>query len=134
MPQANHEYGAETGRNFVKTDSLPASLPPGNLLGRSWYKPSEMDDKDGLCQEAIERILERMGRGTNDGWVQWGGREGAKRKGNLSRHGAARVVRIFKGMVEFGMVEEEKETVDDDGKPTTGKAKTKTGRVRLKRD
>lgn len=101
---------------------------------RSWYKPSEMDDKDGLCQEAIERILERMGRGTNDGWVQWGGREGAKRKGNLSRHGAARVVRIFKGMVEFGMVEEEKETVDDDGKPTTGKAKTKTGRVRLKRD
>ena len=49
----------------------------------SWYKPSEMDDKDGLCQEAIERILERMGRGTNDGWVQWGGREGAKRKGNL---------------------------------------------------
>lgn len=96
---------------------------------RAWYKPSEQDDKDGLCQEAIERVLERLGKQDRDGWV-W--MTDAKRKGNLSRHGASRAVRILKGMVEYGMVEEEKDATDDEGLPTKG-AKAKTGRIRLVR-
>jgi hypothetical protein len=91
---------------------------------RAWYRPSEMDDKDGICQEAICRVLERLGKEDPDGWVSW---KKAKRAGNLSRHTAPRVIRIYKGMVELGMIEEERET-DGNGKDS----KKKTGMVRLK--
>jgi hypothetical protein len=91
---------------------------------RAWYRPSEMDDKDGICQEAICRVLERLGKDDPDGWVSW---KKAKRAGNLSRHTATRVIRIYKGMVELGMIEEERET-DNEGK----ESKKKTGMVRLK--
>ena len=91
---------------------------------RAWYRPSEMDDKDGICQEAICRVLERLGKDDPDGWVSW---KKAKRAGNLSRHTAPRVIRIYKGMVELGMIEEERE-MDDDGKGS----KKKTGMVRLR--
>jgi hypothetical protein len=91
---------------------------------RAWYRPSEMDDKDGICQEAICRVLDRLGKDDPDGWVSW---KKAKRAGNLSRHTAPRVIRIYKGMVELGMIEEERET-DDEGNET----KKKTGMVRLK--
>jgi len=94
---------------------------------RVWYKPSDQDDKDGKCQEAIVRVLERMGSETAGGWVKWSGKDGAKQRGNLARHTAARVNRMFKAMLEFGMIEEERDT-DDGGNET----KKKSGRVRLK--
>lgn len=92
---------------------------------RAWYKPSDMDDKDGLCQEAIERALPRYA--DTDGWTKW---KKAKDNGNLYRHTAPRLNRVFKSMIEAGMLEEEKDSTDDEGNSNGGK-KVKTGRVRL---
>ena len=69
-------------------------------------------------------MLERLGKDEPDGWVSW---KKAKRAGNLSRHTAPRVIRIYKGMVELGMIEEERETDDE-----RNETKKKTGMVRLK--
>jgi len=91
---------------------------------RAKYRPSDQDDKDGKCQEAIVRALENYC--DKDGWVLW---KTAKDKGNLYRHTASRLSRIFKGMLTEQMVEEERDT-DDDGK----ESKRKTGRVRLRRE
>ena len=114
------------GDRSVGFDCLRAALKfcEWQQAVRAWYRPSEMDDKDGICQEAICRVLERLGKDEPDGWVPW---KKAKRAGNLSRHTATRVIRIYKGMVELGMIEEERET-DKQGK----ELKTKTGMVRLK--
>jgi hypothetical protein len=90
---------------------------------RGKFSPSEQDDKDGKCQEAIERVLRTVGDA--DGWVEW--RE-AKLKGNLYRHTASRLNRIFKGMSDGGMVEEETYEAETKGGKTTRK---KSGRVRL---
>ena len=92
---------------------------------RAWYKPSESDDKDGLCQEAVVRAITQWV--DKDGWTKW---KKAKDSGNLYRHTAPRLNRVFKSMIEAGMLEEEKDSTDDDGNQTTGK-KVKTGRVRL---
>lgn len=87
---------------------------------RAKFRPSEQDDKDGKCQEAIVRTIRRYC--DEDGWIEWGY---AKRKGNLYRHTAPRVSRVYKGMVDQEMLEEEKERDEK-----TDKMK-KTGRVRL---
>jgi hypothetical protein len=88
---------------------------------RAAYRPSDQDDKDGKCQEAIVRTLERFA--DQDGWVKW---RKAKTDGNLYRHTAVRLGRVFNGMIDQGMVEEERDT-DDEG----NKTKKKTGYVRM---
>jgi hypothetical protein len=93
---------------------------------RAKYRPSEQDDRGGKCQEAIVRALENYGDPHDGGWILW---KTAKDKGNLYRHTASRLNRIFKGMLIEQMVEEERDT-DDNGK----ESKKKTGRVRLRRE
>jgi hypothetical protein len=117
---------AANGEASVSEECMAAALTfmEWQQAIRAWYRPSEMDDKDGICQEAICRVLERLSKDDPEGWVSW---KKAKRAGNLSRHTAPRVIRIYKGMVELGMIEEEHET-DKQGK----QLKTKTGMVRLK--
>lgn len=63
------------------------------------YRPSEMDDRDGRCQEAIVRALSlHAGK-----FVPW---RKLCQKYNLYRHGATVLARVFKAMVAEGMVEE----------------------------
>jgi hypothetical protein len=93
---------------------------------RAKFRPSEQDDRDGKCQEAIVRALENYGDQHDGGWILW---KTAKDKGNLYRHTASRLNRIFKGMLIEQMVEEERDT-DDNGK----ESKKRTGRVRLRRE
>ena len=82
------------------------------------YRPSEADDRDGKCQEAVIRALEPW----RDDFQSW--RQLCLRN-NLYRHTAARLQRIYKAMVGEGMIEEER-LIKEDG--SEGK---KTGRVKL---
>jgi len=85
---------------------------------RSKYKPSEMDDKDGRCQQAIVRALS-----LHEGWISW--RDLCK-KYNLHRHGATVLNRVKKAMIHEEMIEEEFELKDD------GSRGARTGNVRLR--